>query len=93
MQWNYRGYGRSKGQPDPYNTYHDGESMLKFILEEIGAKAQIGCFGRSIGGTIATHVANQYPQHVKLLFIDRSLGTLDKMSESNFVGDYSRDIL
>lgn len=44
--------------PDPYTTYHDSESMLKFLIEEIGMQGKIGCMGRSLGGTIATHLAN-----------------------------------
>lgn len=67
--------------------------MLKFLIEEIGVKGKIGCFGRSIGGTIATHLANNYPEFIDFLFIDRSLGSLNVMSESNFLGDYAPKIL
>ena len=56
-------------------------------------EGKIGCFGRSIGGTIATHLANNFPQYIEFLFIDRSLGSLDVMSESNFLGTFSRNIL
>lgn len=56
-------------------------------------KGKIGCFGRSIGGTIATHLANSYPEYVEFLFIDRSLGSLEVMSESSFLGSCSRKIL
>lgn len=92
MAWNYRSYGRSGGVPDPYNSYHDGESVLKFLIEDLGLKGKIGCFGRSLGGTIATHVANSYPDHISFLFVDRSLGSLEKMSESSFLGPWSPTI-
>jgi len=61
MAWNYRDYGRSGGTPDPYATYHDSESILKFLIEDLGIKGKIGCFGRSLGGTMATHIACNYP--------------------------------
>ena len=61
MAWNYRDYGRSGGTPDPYASYHDGESILKFLIEDLGVKGKIGCFGRSLGGTMATHLACNYP--------------------------------
>jgi len=61
LAWNYRNYGRSEGTPDPFVTYHDAESILKFLIKDLGIKGKIGCFGRSIGGTIATHLANNYP--------------------------------
>lgn len=93
MSWNYRSYGRSTGEPNPYNTFHDAETVLKFLIEEIGIKGKIGCFGRSIGGTIATHLAKNYPEYIDFLFIDRSLGSLDVMSESTFLGNYSKKIL
>lgn len=93
FSWNYRAYGRSTGNPNPYNTYHDAERVLKFLIEDLAIQGKIGCFGRSIGGTIATHLANSYPEHIEFLFIDRSLGSLDVMSESNFLGSFSRNIL
>jgi len=86
MAWNYRSYGRSKGTPDPYSSYHDGEAVLKFLLEELGLQGKIGCFGRSLGGTMATHLARYYPQYIDFLLVDRSLGSLKKMSESSFLG-------
>lgn len=92
LLWNYRNYGRSEGVPDPYTTYHDSESMLKFLIEDIGVHGKIGCMGRSLGGTIATHLANSYPEFISLLFVDRSLGNLERMSESNFLGDFSKHI-
>ena len=42
---------------------------------------------------MATHVANNYPDFVDFLFVDRSLGNLDCMSESSFIGNYSIAIL
>jgi len=87
--WNYRNYGKSKGMPDPYTCYHDSESILKFLIKDLGIKGKIGCFGRSIGGTMATHLANHYSQHIDFLFIDRSLGSLHSISQNIIQGDFS----
>ena len=81
MAWNYRDYGRSGGMPDPFTTMHDSESILKFLIEDLGLKGKIGCYGRSLGGTMATHIANHYPQYIKFLFVDRSLGNLEIMAQ------------
>jgi len=61
MVWNYRGYARSQGIPDPYKSYHDSESILKFLLQDLGLKGKIGVFGRSLGGVMASHLAKNYP--------------------------------
>jgi pimeloyl-ACP methyl ester carboxylesterase len=86
MAWNYRNYGRSEGTANPYASYHDSEAILKFVKEDLGIQGKIGCFGRSLGGTMATHLACNYPQDIEFLFIDRSLGSLGSMSESSFLG-------
>jgi len=79
LAWNYRSYGRSEGQADPYSSYHDSEAMLKFCVEDLALQGKIGCFGRSLGGTMASHLAANYPERIKFLFIDRSLGNLMKV--------------
>lgn len=89
LLWNYRNYGRSQGQPNPYNSKHDAEAILKFLVEKIQVKGQIGCFGRSLGGTVVTHLASHYPEHIKFVFVDRSLGNLRTMSNQNFKGKFS----
>ena len=93
MAWNYRDYGRSGGIPDPYTCYHDSESILKFLIKDLGLKGQIGVFGRSIGGAMATHLANHYPQYIDFLFVDRSLGSLRTMSQNLMLGEYNMHLL
>ena len=61
LAWNYRNYGRSNGTPDPYTCYHDAEAVLKFAIKDLGLQGKIGCFGRSLGGTMASHIAKSYP--------------------------------
>ena len=88
MCWNYRNYGGSEGTPDPYSSFKDGEEILKFILDDIymGEPAKLGCYGRSLGGIFATDLAAKHPEFIDFLLVDRSLGSLDKISESRFKG-------
>lgn len=54
----YRGYGTSTGSPDEAGIYRDGEAALRFARETLGyAPAQIVVAGRSLGSTVATHLA------------------------------------
>ena len=57
MAWNYRSYARSEGVPDPFSSYHDSESVLRFIIKDLGVKGKIGVFGRSLGEVMATNLA------------------------------------
>jgi len=76
--------------PDPFTCFHDSEAILEFLIKQLGIKGKIGCFGRSLGGTVATHLANNYPQLIEFLFVDRSFGEINKMSESLMLGSYNR---
>jgi pimeloyl-ACP methyl ester carboxylesterase len=58
MVWNYRGYGRSNGQPSPTNLRHDAEIVLKYLRESMGIRGKVGVYGRSLGGIPTTHLAD-----------------------------------
>jgi len=53
--WNYRGYGRLKGQPKPWRIVKDGEIIIEYLRRE--KSGQIGAHGESIGGAIAAQLA------------------------------------
>lgn len=54
----YRGYGVSSGSPSEAGIYRDGEAALRYARETLGfAPADIVVFGRSLGSTVATHLA------------------------------------
>ena len=61
MAWNYRGYGDTKGYTSPYNIKLDGEAILDFVINTLQVEGKIGIYGRSLGGIVATHVANSFP--------------------------------
>jgi fermentation-respiration switch protein FrsA (DUF1100 family) len=56
--WDYRGYGRSEGQPSEEGLYLDGEAVwawLKTRADAEGLPASI--LGKSLGSAVAIHVA------------------------------------
>ena len=78
MTWNYRGFGHTKGTPSPYNLQLDGESILHFLLNDLGLKGKIGVYGRSIGGIVACHLAAEF-DNISLIVADRTFGSLNQV--------------
>lgn len=57
----YRGYGRSQGRPTEQGTYQDAEAAWRYLVEERQiSPADIIIFGRSLGGGVASWLAQQY---------------------------------
>lgn len=58
--FDYRGYGRSQGQPSEAGTYQDVQAAWDYLIETRGiAPEQVVIFGRSLGGGVAAHLAAQ----------------------------------
>lgn len=56
----YRGYGASSGSPSEAGIYRDAEAALGYAREVLGfAPGQIVLVGRSLGTTVATHLASR----------------------------------
>jgi hypothetical protein len=56
--FDYRGYGNSQGKPGEEGTYLDAEAAYKWLTEEKKISPDnIIAFGRSLGGSIAAHLA------------------------------------
>jgi fermentation-respiration switch protein FrsA (DUF1100 family) len=59
--FDYRGYGRSEGTPTEQGTYLDAEAAYQYLVRERGNEpSEILVFGRSLGGAIAAHLAEDY---------------------------------
>lgn len=66
--FDYRGYGRSGGEPSEAGTYRDAEAAWRYLTEERGISPQrIVLFGRSLGGAIAAHLASRRPAAALIL--------------------------
>lgn len=56
----YRGYGRSEGEPSEAGTYRDAEAAWRYLTDEIGAdRDDIVVYGRSLGGPVAAWLARE----------------------------------
>lgn len=58
----YRGYGLSDGRPTEKGIYLDGEAGLKYLTDDLDYRLEeVVVLGRSIGSTVAVHVARDRP--------------------------------
>lgn len=54
----YRGFGKSSGQPSEQGIYLDGEACLDYAINKLKFKEEnIIVLGRSLGSTVALHIA------------------------------------
>lgn len=87
IAWNYRGYGWSKGSPDPYNIKRDGEAVIEFATKTLGLKGKIWIYGRSLGGIVAWHLGRNV-KGVDLLFADRTLSNFEILTKKKMYGKF-----
>ncbi len=58
--FDYRGYGRSSGQPSEEGTYRDARAAWWYLTAKVGYEpARIVLFGRSLGAAVAAHLAQE----------------------------------
>jgi fermentation-respiration switch protein FrsA (DUF1100 family) len=58
--FDYRGYGNSEGKPSEEGTYQDVKAAYKWLTEKKAVPPDdIIAFGRSLGGSIAAHLASE----------------------------------
>ncbi|MFW5739603.1 MAG: alpha/beta hydrolase [Myxococcota bacterium] len=62
LLYDYRGYGRSKGNPDEAGTYRDAEAMLSVLLDRASSPKRVFLFGRSLGGGVSYEIAVRHPE-------------------------------
>ncbi len=66
--FDYRGYGQSKGKPTEQGTYKDVEAAWRYLIETRQVNPdQIVVFGRSLGGAIASWLAQTHPPGALIL--------------------------
>lgn len=81
VMWNYRGYGRSTGNPDLKSMKIDGELLIEYIRTHKKSKI-IGIHGESLGGSIASHLAKV--TKIDFLFADRTFASLANAAKFNY---------
>lgn len=64
----YRGYGKSTGTPSEKGTYIDAETAWNYLTHEKNINSdKIIIFGRSLGGAVATWLAERYSSAALIL--------------------------
>lgn len=73
ITFDYRGYGRSDGDPEPKGVVEDGQAMLELVD---GEAEPFVVFAQSLGGAISvTAVAESRPQHLVGMVLDSTFGS------------------
>ena len=66
--FDYRGYGQSKGKPTEQGTYKDAEAAWRYLVEEHQVTpSQVIVFGRSLGGAVASWLAQSHTPRALIL--------------------------
>lgn len=61
LAFDYRGYGRSEGEPSEHGTYADAQAACQWLGRRGFAPERVLVWGESLGGGIASHVAATLP--------------------------------
>lgn len=81
--FDYRGYGKSKGKPSENGTYLDAEGAWNYLVREKKVKPEeIIVFGRSLGGGVASYLAQKY--HPRALIIESSFTSISDIARAFF---------
>lgn len=83
--WNYRAYGRSKGNPSPDNLKSDVAEVLKYLRDTMKMKGKIGIYGRSLGGIPSSFLSN----NVQMAIVDRSFCNLAAMARWKYHSQFA----
>lgn len=60
--FDYRGYGKSEGKPTEVGTYRDARAAYDWLMQTRRVPAErIVILGRSLGGSVAAHLAGRVP--------------------------------
>lgn len=59
--FDYRGYGRSEGQPSEGGTYLDAQAALDWLVNRGFPSTHVVVFGESLGGGVASELASRRP--------------------------------
>lgn len=58
--FDYRGYGRSGGEPTEEGTYRDAEAAWQYLLSHGYVESEIIIMGRSLGASVAAELAHRH---------------------------------
>jgi len=77
--FDYRGYGRSEGNPNEQGLYYDGEAAYYYLVRKRKMNpAEIVLFGESIGSAVASYIAQHH--QIKALILEAPFTNARDMS-------------
>jgi len=76
LVYDYRTFGKSKGELNEQNLYSDARHLMSFLQEKFEDE-RIVLYGRSLGASIATQMATEY--HVKCLILETPFSSMLSM--------------
>ncbi len=78
----YRGYGKSTGNPSTKGVITDAQAMYKYLISRDYKPENISVYGRSIGGAIALELSIR--EKVKSIVIQSSFTSLKEIAKELF---------
>ena len=80
--FDYRGYGKSSGNPDEEGTYRDAEAAWQYLIKDLKIKSNhIIIHGRSLGGSIAAWLAHKV--NPKILIVESSFTSIKNVAKDH----------
>ena len=80
--FDYRGYGRSAGNPSEPGLYADARGALAWLKKEYGATGPVIYFGRSLGAAIALQLAIETPPQA--LIMESAFTSVTAMGKTHY---------
>jgi hypothetical protein len=81
--FDYRGYGRSKGNPSEAGIYRDAQAAYNYLLSRNIAPERIIGYGESIGGAVAIDLASK--NKIGALIVGDSMTSAKEMVEEIYI--------
>ncbi|XP_054644037.1 protein ABHD13 [Dunckerocampus dactyliophorus] len=81
----YRGYGKSDGEPSEEGLYLDAEATLDYVMTRPDLdKTKVILFGRSLGGAVVIRLASANPHRVAAIIVENTFLSIPHMAATLF---------
>ncbi|EFC36651.1 hypothetical protein NAEGRDRAFT_59950 [Naegleria gruberi] len=82
----YRGYGKSTGEPSEEGLKNDAETAIRYLLEKRSDinPNNIFIFGRSLGGAVSIYLASKYANAIRGVIVENTFMSIPKLIPAIF---------
>ncbi|KAI1899880.1 hypothetical protein AGOR_G00066320 [Albula goreensis] len=81
----YRGYGKSEGEPSEEGLRLDAEAVLDYVTTRPDLdQTKVVLFGRSLGGAVAVRLASENPHRVAAVILENTFLSIPHMASTLF---------